>query len=282
MKKIANEPAFVLHRYDWSESSLILEVFTRHHGRIALVAKGAKRPSSQFRPILLPLQPLHIAFSGDAEVGTLKGAEWMGGLTMPGGDALLSGYYVNELILKLLARDDPHEQLFDAYAQVTQLLRDPALVDSALRAFELIVLREIGLLPSLDAASLTLQALQPEAAYTLMPEAGLRAVHEADNYGRDYGRDYGQPYWQANGQDNRQDPRQDPRQERPSLSAQHWLALQTALDDAAPLHATRGVCAALAAQDKAALKNQLRSLLHYHSGGKTLRTRQMMMDVQAL
>jgi DNA repair protein RecO (recombination protein O) len=126
MKKIAHEPAFVLHRYDWSESSLILEVFTRHHGRIALVAKGAKRPSSQFRPILLPLQPLHIAFSGDAEVGTLKGAEWMGGLTMPTGDALLSGYYVNELILKLLARDDPHEQLFDAYAQVTQLLRDPA------------------------------------------------------------------------------------------------------------------------------------------------------------
>ena len=266
MKKIANEPAFVLHRYDWSESSLILEVFTRHHGRIALVAKGAKRPSSQFRPILLPLQPLHIAFSGDAEVGTLKGAEWMGGLTMPSGDALLSGYYVNELILKLLARDDPHETLFDAYAQVTQLLRDPMLVDSALRAFELIVLREIGLLPSLDAASLTLQPLQPEAAYTLMPEAGLRAVHEADDYGPDHG----------------QYERQDLRQERPSLSAQHWLALQTALDDAAPLYATRTVCATLAAADKAALKNQLRSLLHYHSGGKTLRTRQMMMDVQAL
>jgi DNA repair protein RecO (recombination protein O) len=274
MKKIANEPAFVLHRYDWSESSLILEVFTRHHGRIALVAKGAKRPSSQFRPILLPLQPLHIAFSGDAEVGTLKGAEWMGGLTMPSGDALLSGYYVNELILKLLARDDPHETLFDAYAQVTQLLRDPAQVDSALRAFELIVLREIGLLPSLDAASLTLQPLQPDAAYTLLPEAGLRAVQEAD----DNGQSHGQPYRNGGSQDNRQDARQ----ERPSLAARHWLALQTALDDAAPLHATRAVCAALAAQDKAALKNQLRSLLHYHSGGKTLRTRQMMMDVQAL
>jgi DNA repair protein RecO (recombination protein O) len=274
MKKVAHEPAFVLHRYDWSESSLILEVFTRHHGRIALVAKGAKRPSSQFRPILLPLQPLHIAFSGDAEVGTLKGAEWMGGLTMPTGDALLSGYYVNELILKLLARDDPHETLFDAYAQVTQLLRDPAQVDSALRAFELIVLREIGLLPSLDAASLTLQPLQPDAAYTLMPEAGLRAVHDAD----DYGQGHGQTYRNGASQDNRQDARQ----ERPSLPARHWLALQTALDDAAPLHATRAVCATLPAADKAALKNQLRSLLHYHSGGKTLRTRQMMMDVQAL
>jgi DNA repair protein RecO (recombination protein O) len=258
MKKVAHEPAFVLHRYDWSESSLILEVFTRHHGRIALVAKGAKRPSSQFRPILLPLQPLHIAFSGDAEVGTLKGAEWMGGLTMPSGDALLSGYYVNELILKLLARDDPHEQLFDAYAQVTQLLRDPALVDSALRAFELLVLREIGLLPSLNAASLTLQALSSDGQYTLMPEAGLRAAHDVDDHER------------------------DARLDRPSLAAHHWLALQTALDDAAPVHALRAVCAALGAADKNSLKAQLRSLLHYHSGGKTLRTRQMMMDVQAL
>jgi DNA repair protein RecO (recombination protein O) len=270
MKKVAHEPAFVLHRYDWSESSLILEVFTRHHGRIALVAKGAKRPSSQFRPILLPLQPLHIAFSGDAEVGTLKGAEWMGGLTMPSGDALLAGYYVNELILKLLARDDPHELLFDAYAQVTQLLRDPAQVDSALRAFELIVLREIGLLPSLDAASLTLQPLQPDAAYTLMPEAGLRAAYETDAQDRDYGQ-YSSP---NNGQSSQAD--------RSSLPARHWLALQTALDDAAPLHATRTVCAAMAAPDKAALKNQLRSLLHYHCGGKTLRTRQLVMDVQAL
>ena len=278
MKKIANEPAFVLHRYDWSESSLILEVFTRHHGRIALVAKGAKRPSSQFRPILLPLQPLHIAFSGDAEVGTLKGAEWMGGLTMPSGDALLSGYYVNELILKLLARDDPHETLFDAYALVTQLLRDPAQADSALRAFELIVLREIGLLPSLDAASLTLQALQAGTAYTLLPEAGLRAAYEAEAQDRDYGQFNGQ----YSGQNNGQGSVLGYQQERTSLPARHWLALQSALDDTAPLHALRIVCAALNAVEKNALKSQLRSLLHYHCGGKTLRTRQMMMDVQTL
>jgi len=75
MKRIADEPAFVLHRYDWSESSLILELFTRHHGRIAVVAKGAKKPSSNFRPVLLPLQPLHVAFGGDAEIRTLKSAE---------------------------------------------------------------------------------------------------------------------------------------------------------------------------------------------------------------
>jgi len=252
MKKIANEPAFVLHRYDWSETSLILEVFTRHHGRIAVVAKGAKRPSSQFRPILLPLQPLHIAFGGDAEVRTLKGAEWMGGLTMPSGDALLSGYYINELVMRLLARDDPHEALFDAYAIVTQLLRAPELLESALRAFELLLLREIGMLPALDVASFTLQDLSEGTAYTLLPEAGLRAIDQRDDT------------------------------ERPSLQARHWLALQTALHDAAPLHALRQVCAGFAQADKTALKNQLRSLLHYQTGGKILRTRQMMMDLQAL
>lgn len=64
--RVSHEPAYVLHRYDWSESSLILEVFTRHHGRIALVAKGAKRPSSNFRPVLLPLQPLQLNYGGDA------------------------------------------------------------------------------------------------------------------------------------------------------------------------------------------------------------------------
>ena len=61
VRRISHEPAYVLHRYDWSESSLILEVFTRHYGRIALVAKGAKKPSSNFRPVLLPLQPLFAA-----------------------------------------------------------------------------------------------------------------------------------------------------------------------------------------------------------------------------
>ena len=120
-QRVSDEPAYVLHRYDWSESSLILEVFTRHQGRIALVAKGAKRPSSNFRPILLPLQPLRLSFGGDAEIRTLKGAEWVGGHVMPTGDALLSGYYLNELLLTLLARDDPHPALFDIYLSLIHI-----------------------------------------------------------------------------------------------------------------------------------------------------------------
>ena len=121
-KRTHEEPAYVLHRYDWSESSLILDVFTRHQGRVALVAKGAKKPSSNFRPILLPLQPLRVTFGGDAEIRNLKGAEWVGGHVMPTGDALLSGLYLNELLMRLLARDDPHAVLFDAYSAVVQVL----------------------------------------------------------------------------------------------------------------------------------------------------------------
>ena len=246
-KKITDEPAYVLHRYDWSESSLILEVFTRHHGRIALVAKGAKRPSSSFRPILLPLQPLHVSFGGDAEIRTLKGAEWQGGHVMPTGDALLSGYYLNELLLTLLARDDPHPALFDIYAAVVRVIASEhgEVLQAALRTYELLLLREIGLLPQLDQQTMTLQPLDAALRYTLVPEGGLRLSGHDD---------------------------------RASLSGAQWLALQSALQDHAPFTTTLRACAEVMSE----LKPQLRALLHYHCGVKTLRSRQMMIDIQNL
>ena len=246
-QRISDEPAYVLHRYDWSESSLILEVFTRHHGRIALVAKGAKKPSSNFRPILLPLQPLHVAYGGDAEIRTLKGAEWMGGHVMPTGDALMSGYYINELLLNLLARDDPHPRLFDVYASVVQVIASGhgEALQSALRTFELLLLREIGLLPMLDAQTLTLGGLDAEARYSLVPEGGLRQTGDGD---------------------------------RASLSGAQWLSLQAALADSAPFTTTLRACADVMAE----LKPQLRTLLNYHCGVKTLKTRQVMIDLQNL
>ena len=113
--------AYVLHRYDWSESSLIVDLFTRELGRVAVAAKGAKRPTSQLRAVLLPFQRLHVAprpraRRRGAEVHNLRGAEWAGGAPMAGGEALFSGFYLNELLMKLLARDDPHPALLDAYA----------------------------------------------------------------------------------------------------------------------------------------------------------------------
>ncbi|MFC5498790.1 DNA repair protein RecO [Caenimonas terrae] len=247
-RRISDEPAFVLHRYDWSESSLILEVFTRRHGRIALVAKGAKRPSSSFRPVLLPLQPLRVSFGGDAEIRTLKGAEWVGGQVMPTGDALLSGYYLNELLIRLLARDDPHPGLFDAYASAVQVLASEhgEALQPALRAFELVLLREIGLLPVLNLQTPTLAPLQAQARYSLVPEGGLVQAAPGDD--------------------------------RASLDGEQWQLLQLALDDPAPFSATLPEAAMVMAQ----LKPQLRTLLHYHCGVTTLRTRQMMKDLQAL
>src|SRR5512133_431805 len=90
--------AYVLHHYDWSESSVILDLFTREHGRIAVAAKGAKRPFSQLRSVLLPFQRLHVALGretpGDEsrEVQSLRGADWAGGHAMPSGPALFSGF----------------------------------------------------------------------------------------------------------------------------------------------------------------------------------------------
>jgi DNA repair protein RecO (recombination protein O) len=177
IKRYADEPGFVLHRYDWSESSLILDVFTRHFGRVALVAKGAKRPTSQLRPVLLPLQPLLLAWAGDAEVRTLKAAHWRGGHVMPVGESLLSGTYFNEMLLKLLARDDPHPVLFDGYALAVQQLAHRTVPDAAvLRAFELLLLREVGYLPSLSEDGSSLAPLEPDAWYVLETEGGLALV----------------------------------------------------------------------------------------------------------
>ena len=248
-RRISDEPAYVLHRYDWSESSLILEVFTRHYGRVAVVAKGAKKPSSNFRPVLLPLQPLHVGFGGDAEIRTLKSAEWVGGQVMPTGDALLSGYYLNELLLRLLARDDPHPALFDAYAATVRVLAGEEgqehTMQPALRAFELLLLREIGLLPSLDLQTATLARVVDDQPYSLRPEGGLVESDDPDS--------------------------------RASLPGERWRALQAALDDPAPFSAT-----VRAAAEAPELKPQLRALLHYHCGVATLRTRQLMLDLQSL
>ena len=122
------------------------------------------------------MQPLHLAFGGDAEIRTLRSAEWMGGHVMPGGEALLSGYYLNELVLLLLARDDPHPELFDIYAKVVEVLASGygEALQTGLRAFELLLLREIGLLPALDAQTLTLAVLNPNTLYSLVAEGGLR------------------------------------------------------------------------------------------------------------
>ena len=240
--------AYVLHRHDWSETSLIVELFTRAQGRVVVAAKGAKRPTSQLRPVLLPFQRLQVTLGrapadASGEVFNLRGAEWGGGPPLPGGAALFAGFYLNELLLQLLPRQDAHPALFDAYAATLPRLaaqHDPG-TQAALRAFELMLLRELGWLPELSLLTPTQQPVQPQRRYALHGELG---VVEGDDA---------------------------------ALSGATLLALQQALEagDANALWQA-------AAVERAALRVQLRRLLHYHLPHPRLRTREVLRGVQGL
>lgn len=174
--RVDHQPAFVLHSYPWRETSLIVEALTRDHGRVGLVARGAKRGTSQLRGLLSPFSALSLAWSGRGEVRTLIRAEWTGGLVPLRGDALLAGFYLNELIVRLLARGDAHPALFGAYARALRALAgDEARLDLALREFEFELLREIGYLPALDVCA-DGRAVAPQARYRVDPQRGLVAA----------------------------------------------------------------------------------------------------------
>ncbi len=247
----APQPAFVLHQWDWSETSLILDLFTREHGRVAAVAKGAKRPYSQLRPVLMPFQRLLVLTSRPksansdegADILLLRTAEYAGaGASLPPAQ-LFTGFYLNELLMKLLARGDPHAALFDAYADALQAL---ALIpdESPLRAFELQLLRETGVLPELSRITTTQAVVQAGRAYRLSAQTGLElAAADAAT----------------------------------TLDGVACLALQAALDSNDPA-TLRCACQRVLP----ALRSQLRALLHYHLGAPPLRTRQLMLDLRRL
>ncbi|AZG09206.1 DNA repair protein RecO [Pigmentiphaga sp. H8] len=143
-QRVDDVPAFLIHSYPYRETSLILDVFTRSHGRLALVAKGAKRPHSALRPVLIAFQRLSLSWSGAGEIKTLVRAEWFGAPQRLQGAAAMSGWYLNELLLRLLGRDDPHESLYDAYVEALSRLAAHPRLSGALRAFEWRLLCEIG------------------------------------------------------------------------------------------------------------------------------------------
>jgi DNA repair protein RecO (recombination protein O) len=252
--------AFVLHRYDWSESSLILDVFTREQGRLVVAAKGAKRPYSQLRSVLLPFQRLHLSLGrtpksgttdaqhADAptrEVQTLRSADWAGGAAMLTGAALFSGFYLNELLMKLLARQDAHPLLFDAYAQTLPALGggDDTQVQAALRAFEVTLLQQLGVLPDLSLVTLTLDTVDPDGRYALRPEAGVTVAQPDDA----------------------------------SVSGAMLVGMQAALMHGS-VRALQQSCASALPE----WRGLLRGLLHYHLGSSALRTRQVMLGLQSL
>ena len=139
-----NQPVYVLHTYPFKETSLVVELFSQQFGRIAAVAKGARRPHSAMRGMLQSFQLLDGAWSGKNELKTLHSLDWNAGLTLIKGEALMCGFYMNELLLRLLPREDAHENLFKYYSTTLNTLAKSQNLAMTLRRFELKLLQEMG------------------------------------------------------------------------------------------------------------------------------------------
>jgi DNA repair protein RecO (recombination protein O) len=176
----AESAAFVLHTYPYRETSLIVESFTRAHGRIVLVAKGAKRPSSAIKGLLNPFQRLHMAWFGKSEMKTLKTAEFDRIYPQLSGAALMSAFYMNELMIKLAHREDPHEALFAAYddtlaglgEMVVRRDEDVRQIGALLRRFELNLLRELGYALQLEVEADTHEPVLMGSEYVYLSQKG--------------------------------------------------------------------------------------------------------------
>jgi DNA repair protein RecO (recombination protein O) len=180
--KIVGQPGFVLHSYPYKETSLIVDTFTRDFGRIGVVAKGAKRPLSKLRGVLQTFQPLSLSFSGKSELRTLIDAEWVGGLLPLEKTALLCGFYLNELLVKLLARDDPHPALFDHYVSTLNELAHGEPAQITLRKFERALLKETGVAADLTRSTTTRARVEADGQYVVDPERGARNAGPVESW----------------------------------------------------------------------------------------------------
>jgi DNA repair protein RecO (recombination protein O) len=170
-----DEAGYVLHSYPFKETSLVVEVFSRNLGRLGLVARGARRPKSSLRGLLMAFQPLSLSWSGKAELRTLHRAERQAGHAQLAGLSVMCGFYLNELMLKLLAREDPHEGLYLAYEEALAAFRAGDPPARALRRFEKKLLRELGYGMQLE-RDIAGDPIRPEASYTYLLERGPELV----------------------------------------------------------------------------------------------------------
>lgn len=180
--KVDGQPAYVLHTYPFRETSLIVEVFSRDFGRMALLARGARRPRSAIRGLLMAFQPLELSWAGKGEVLTLMKAEWQGGQPLLAGEALFCGYYLNELLMHLLPREDAHERLFARYGEMlSRLGADPSgkVREADLRSFEKALLQELGYGLTLNHDNAG-NAIVPGAHYTYRMEQGPVRLEHAE------------------------------------------------------------------------------------------------------
>jgi len=177
------QPAFVLHRHYYGESSLLLEIFTRDFGRLGVIAKGARRATSEYRSILNPFQPLLVNWAGKGDLATLTRAEAESQAYVLAGKRLFCGFYINELILRLLYRHDPHERLFIIYKTALCGLQEDAACEAVLRIFEKRLLAELGYGLVLDYEIECRAPIVPGAAYLYILNRGPVILRDAGTHG---------------------------------------------------------------------------------------------------
>ena len=179
--RVQQQPGFVLHQNPYSETSLVLEIFTPEHGRIGLLAKGARRPGNRSRAFLKPFQPLLLGWSGRGELPVLTGAEPQEASHTLEGQALYCGFYLNELLVRLLHRHDPHPGLYRAYQECLVNLCAGARHDATLRIFEKRLLQEVGYGLVLDHDIGDNSPVSPDALYDYVFDRGPVRLHSELN-----------------------------------------------------------------------------------------------------
>jgi DNA repair protein RecO (recombination protein O) len=170
------EQAFVLHRRDYANTSLLLEIFSGTQGRFPAIAKGAKRGRAPTAVLLQPFRPLWLSWTGRGEVRTLARMEAAGRALTLSGKALFCGFYLNELLMRLLGRNDPHEDLFAFYHAALTRLAEGADLDGPLRQFELRLLQDTGYALDLGREWNTGQPVVAGCRYVYEAERGMRAA----------------------------------------------------------------------------------------------------------
>ena len=181
--RIKGEPGFILHRRPFSESSLLLDIFSRSYGRITAIAKGARRQKSQYRGMIRPFALTTLGWSGKGEVKTLTQCESPGPAFNLRRRRLFCGYYLNELLLKFLHRFDPHEALFDYYQAAVMQLAQGVNDETVLRVFEKQLMNEAGYGLQLDRDQDSGNAVKAEKIYRYLPGVGAFADKPGRNEG---------------------------------------------------------------------------------------------------
>ncbi len=180
-EKVDNELAYILHAYPYRETSLIVEALSRERGRVSLVARGARRPMSSLKSRLLAFQPLLLSWFGKGGLRTLHASEWRGGDVRLLGQGLMCGFYLNELLLKLLPPDDAHQALFDRYVATLEALADAVDPEPILRRFELDLLSELGYAQTLDHCGDGAR-IEASGRYGYLPGEGVIAHGQGCSY----------------------------------------------------------------------------------------------------